>query len=250
MAALGLAMVSCGTAGASGGTASTGFRYGDLTGGVLVSVSGSTLILSTAGGNVNVAFSSSTSISKTSTGSLADIAVGSCVTATGGVDSMGVITATAVTVSPTDNGSCAPGSYPGGNPGGFPGGRLNVSPRARPSGGFGFDFASVRGVVTAMDGTTVTVQATTGSSESLTVPTTARVSTTASGSTADLVAGACVAAVGPRNSSGTVDARSLLIEPADASGCFIGGGGFGGFGGGGFGGFGGGGDSGGTTTTS
>ena len=238
MAALGLAMVACGTAGASAGVPSTGFRAGDLTGGTLVSVSGTTLILSTADGNVDVAFSSSTPISKTSVGGVSDIAVGSCVTATGSVDSTGTITATSVTVSPTVSGSCATGSYTGGNPGGFPGGRANASPRARPSGGFGFDFASVRGVVTAVNGTTVTVRATSGASASLTVPTTARVSTTVTGSTGDLVAGSCVAAIGPRSSSGTVQARSLLIEPAGASGCFTGGSGFGGFGGGGFGGVG------------
>jgi hypothetical protein len=96
-------------------------------------------------------------------------------------------------------------------------------------------------------GTAVTVQASNGSSASLTVPATARISTTASGSSADLVAGSCVAAIGPRGASGTVEARALLIEPAAASGCFTGGSGFGG---GGFGGFGGGGVSGGSTITS
>ena len=135
MAALGLAMVSCGTAGASAGLPSTGFRAGDLTGGTLVSVSGTKLILSTANGNVDVAFSSSTPISKTSAGGISDIAVGSCVTATGSVDSMGVITATAVTVSPTDNGSCAPGSYPGGNPAASPeGGSTSAPGRGPPAG--------------------------------------------------------------------------------------------------------------------
>jgi len=147
------------------------------------------------------------------------------------MDATSAIIATSVTVSPTVNGACAAGSYAGGNPGGFPGGRPSFSPRARPSGGFGFAFASVRGVVTAMDGTTMTVRATTGSSASLTVPATARVSITAGGSTSDLVAGSCVAAIGPRSSSGTVQARSLLIEPAGDSGCFTGGSGFGGFGG-------------------
>ena len=243
-------MAGCGTAGASAGLPSTGFRGGDLAGGTLVSVSGSTLILSTANGNVNVAFSSSTPISKTSAGGLSDITVGSCVTAIGSEGSTVAITATSVTVSPAVSGTCASESYTGGNPGGFPGRGADFSPRALPSGGFGFDFGSVRGVVTAVDGTTVTVQPTTGSSESLTVPSTARISITASGSTSDLVAGACVAAVGPRSSSGTVQAHSLLIEPDSGSGCFAGGGGFGGFGGGGFGGYGGGGGSGGSAITS
>ncbi len=247
MAALGLAMVACGTAGASAGIPSSGFRAGDLTGGTLVNVSGSKLILSTADGNVTVAISGSTPISKTSVGATSDIAVGSCVTATGSMDSPGAITATSVAVSPAVNGSCATDSYAGGNPGGFPGGRLIASPRARPSAGFGFDFASVRGVVTAVEGDTVTVRASSGSSASLTVPATAKVSSTASGSSADLVAGACVAAIGPRNSSGTVQASALLIEPDAPTGCFTGGSGFGGFGGGGFGGAG---DAGGSTITS
>jgi hypothetical protein len=52
-----------------------------------------------------------------------------------------------------------------------------------------------------------------------------------------------VTALGPKNSSGTVAARTLTITPAGANGCTagFGGGGFGGgFGGGGGGGFGGG----------
>jgi hypothetical protein len=198
---------------------------------------------------VTVDFTSSTPISVTGTGSAADITVGSCITATGGEDSTGTMTATRVTVSPAVGGSCPAPSFTGANPGGLPSGRPDFTFRPRSTPGGFADFASVRGLVTAVSGSVVTVQETSGSTPSLTVPATAQVSTTTTGSTSDLVAGACVAAIGTEDSSGTLDARSLLIEPSGPSGCFTGGFGFGGFGGGGYGGFGGFGGGGGTTTT-
>jgi hypothetical protein len=243
---LGLVVAACGTTAAPAGAPSV--RNGNLTDGTVVQVSGSTLVLSTSNGDVNVDFSSSTPISETGTGSVSNITVGSCVTATGS-DATGAIVATRVTVSPAVNGACPATSFPGVNPGGFSGTRPNFTFGPRPSGGFTADFASVRGLVTAVNGGAVTVQPTSGSGQEITVPSTARVSTTSIGSASDLVTGACVAAVGPRSSSGTVNASSLLIEPAGPSGCFTGGSGFGGYGGGGFGGFGGFGGGGGTTTS-
>ena len=242
---LGVALAACGTTGTGSSSGDGGFRSGNITDGSLVSLSGSSLVLSTSSnGNVTVDFTGSTPISVTGMGSAADITVGSCITATGSADSSGTITVARVTVSPAVNGSCATGSFVGGSPG--QGGRPDFTfrPRATP-GGFASDFDSVRGVVTAVSGTAVTVQETGGSTPSITVPSTAQVSTTTTGSTSDLVKGACVAAVGAPASSGTVSARSLLIEPSGSSGCFTGG-----FGPGGFGGFGGsGGGGGGTTTT-
>jgi hypothetical protein len=242
LALLGVAVAACGSAAASGGVPNA-FRNGNLTAGTVVSVSGTTLVLSTSNGSVTVSFSASTPISETGTGSAADITVGSCITATGS-DASGTMTANRVTVSPQVDGSCPAPSFTGG---GFAGGRPDFTFGPRPSGGFTSDFASVRGVVTAVSGSAVTVTPSSGSTQAITVPGTATVSTTTSGSTSDLVAGACVAAVGPRSSSGTVDASSLLLQPAGPSGCFSGGSGFGGYGGGGFGGFAGGG--GGSTTT-
>jgi hypothetical protein len=244
LAAVGLAAAACGAAAASG-PPSTGYRFANLSDGSVASVSGTTLVLNTSSGDVTVTFTSSTPISETSIGSVADITVGSCVTATGS-DATGSITANRVTVSPEVNGSCPAPSFSGG---GFGGGHPDFTFGPRPSGGFTSDFASVRGVVTAVSGGAVTVQPASGSSQGITVPSTATVSTTTPASSSDLVTGACVAAVGSRSSSGTVTASSLLIEPAGPSGCFTGGSGFGGYGGGGFGGFGGFG-GGGTTTTS
>jgi len=249
LAGVGLAIAACGSTNGPLPGGFGGFRDGNLTDGSVVSVSGSTLVLSTSNGDVTVDFTSSTPISATGSGSVSDITVGSCITATGS-DATGTLTATRVTVSPEVNGSCPATSFAGANPGGFPGGRPDFSFAPRPSGGYYSDFASVRGVVTAVSSGAVTVKLTSGSSQGIAVPNTASVSTTTTGSVSDLTSGACVAAVGPKSSSGVVTASSLLIEPAGPSGCFTGGSGFGGFGGGGFGGFGGfGGGGGGTTTT-
>ena len=243
---LGLLIAACGTASTAAPGGYGQLRDGNLTDGSVASLSGSTLVLSTSSGDVTVDFTSSTPISETGTGSVSDITVGSCITATGS-DASGTITASRATVSAEVSGACPATSFTGGNPGGFGGGRPNFTFAPRPSGGFISDFASLRGVVTAVSGTAVTVQPSSGSSQGITVPSTASVSTTTTGSASDLVSGACVAAVGPRSSSAVVTASSLLIEPAGPSGCFTGGSGFGGLGGGGFGGLGGGG--GGTTTT-
>jgi len=64
---------------------------------------------------VAVTLTGSTTVTETVNGTVADLAVGSCVTANGTVDSLGTITAKSVTTSQPQNGSC------GGGFGGFRG---------------------------------------------------------------------------------------------------------------------------------
>ena len=66
-------------------------------------------------GTVAVTLTGSTTITETVKGAVANLAVGSCVTANGTVDSLGTITAKSVTISQPQNGSC------GGGLGGFGG---------------------------------------------------------------------------------------------------------------------------------
>jgi hypothetical protein len=233
VAAAGCLLVACGTTSAV--PAGPGGLRGDGASGQLVQVSGSTLTLSTATGDVTVTFTASTSIEKTGTGTAADITTGSCITATGTADTGGSLTATTVTVSPSSAGTCSLAGRLGG--GLVPGGPFigaSFSPRPLPSGTApGFSF--VRGVVTAVSGTSVTVRSATGTTESIVLSTSASVSSTTAGTAADLVDGVCVTAVGPRSSSGNVTAQSLVVEAAGPSGCpRARGGGFGGSGGGGF----------------
>ncbi|HEV7678861.1 MAG TPA: hypothetical protein VGQ42_09870 [Candidatus Dormibacteraeota bacterium] len=256
-----LALAACG----SGATASTGTssgsaspspsgsanaRRGGGTAGELVKVNGTTLVLNTTGGDVSVDVSgSSLVVSKTRTGTVADVVAGMCLTASGQKDSAGVLTASTVQLRAKVNGTCnAPAGGPGGP--GAPGGTPDPSGTPRPSrtpqpGVVPPAFA--RGEVTKVAGTAVTLQDATGTAVSITVPTTVQVGVTDTIAKTDLSVGDCVLATGQKDSKGVVAARSVSVVPAGPSGCFTGtgpgaGGGFGrGFGGGGFGGGGGGG---------
>ena len=228
--------------------------------GELVKIGNSSLVLNTQSGDVTVDFTGTTPVSKTRTGTLADVTTGMCITATGQKDSAGNLTVSMVVLNAKVDGSCQGGfGFGGGN-----GGGTDRSPGATPRPSFSPPPGTppvglVRGEVPAVNGTAVTVlQTRTSTSTTITVPTTVRISVVDGATTADLSVGDCVAAAGPRNSSGVLTARSLNIVPSGPNGCFTGGG-FGGFfrgggrggggggagsgGGGGF--FGGGGDGGG-----
>jgi hypothetical protein len=134
----------------------------------------------------------------------------------------------------TMNGTCTPQGRNGAgpSPGRFGGGQGNrPSPGAnRPSPPPNFTF--VRGEVASVSGTSVTVTLTTGGTQMLTVPTTARISKVQLASKSQLAVGQCIVATGSKDSSGTVKARNLSIQPKGPTGCTFGRGG-GLFGGGG-----------------
>lgn len=245
-AALGLAVAACGSAAAgSSSTASPNVRTrGNFNGaaGTLVRVSAASLTLATTSGtDVSVSYTSATPVIDTSTGSYQDISVGSCVTGSGTKSGSGAVTVASLTISKPVNGSCAARAILGGSPGAFPSGRAFPSGaagtfRARPSASLPANFAAVRGQVTAVSGTTVTIKdLRTGGTETVTVPTTISVDITSQGSDSDLTQGVCVLAVGQKAASGAITARTLAIEPPGPSGCFTGSNrqGFAGLGGGG-----------------
>jgi len=214
-----------------------GFRNGAS--GQLVKITGTTLILSGTNGDTTVTFDSSTRISKTSSAAVGDIVPGICIVATGTKDAAGVVTATTVRLTPATNGACpAPGTGQGGGGGGGFGFGGFATPRpGRPTPPANLGFGA--GLVTAVNGTQITVKSANGAASTVTVPTTVRVSKTSPATAADLQIGECVMATGQRDTSGTVAARALIISPPSASGTC------GGFGRGGFGGFFGGGGGGG-----
>jgi len=247
-------VAACGNA-ATAGTAATSPSPGARAGaanrggaaGQLVQINPQMLIITGPSGDTTISYTAATTVSRTSNGGLADIAVGTCVVATGRKDANGAITATSVRVSPKPTGGCAaPAGGPGFGPGASP--RPSFSPRPsstpRPS-GFA-NLSIVAGEVTAVSGSAVTVLSATGAtgttgttSQTISVPSAATVTKTGTASLSDLQTGQCLTAVGPKDSSGNVQASSLVISPAGPSGtCNTrvgrgGGGGFGGFGGGG-----------------
>jgi hypothetical protein len=203
------------------------------------------LILTGPNGDITVSYSTTTIFTKTSIGSLADIARGTCILATGQKDSAGAVTATTVLISPKTPAGCAargfgPNNGAGGSP--QPGASPRPSPTARPSNAANGAFVS--GEVTAVSGPSITVLTQANGSETLTVASAATVTDSATVTASALENGQCVRANGPRDSAGDVQATAITITPAGPSGtCTTGvggrrGGGFpgGGFGGGGTGG--------------
>jgi hypothetical protein len=213
----------------SGGNA---FRNGAS--GQLVQVNGQTLILTGPNGDTTVTVTATTTYTKTSIATLADILKGTCIVANGQKDpTSGAITATNVRISPKVAAGClAAGFGPGGNPG--------ATPRPTPPGGATplpapsglANVAFVTGEVTAVSGPSVTVKTATAS-QTFTVASAATITATADVTEAALQNGQCLRANGPKDASGTVQATSVTITPAGPSGTCTTGGGFGpgGFGG-------------------
>ncbi len=250
-----VAMAACGNATSASATTPSGSASASPSGGAnarrggtageLVRITGSTLLLNTQSGDVNVTVGGTTPVTKTRTGTLVDIVAGSCIIATGQKDAAGALTASGVRLSPKTNGTCTGGFGGPGGPGGAPDASASPRPSRTPQPGV-TPPAVARGEVTSVAGTAVTLQDQTGAPVTITVPTTVQVAVSQVITSSQLAVGDCVLATGPKDSKGVVTARSVNVVPPGPSGCFTGGGGGfpgggRGFGGGGFGGGGGGG---------
>ncbi len=230
-------MAGCGTTAASvvpptaSGAAAAGAGRGG-TFGQIVQVNGGALTVSTAAGDVPVAYTSTTTITSTSTGSPGDIVAGTCVVIAGLKDATGAVTASTVRLSHTVNGSCSTTNFPGGGRRAAGFSPPAVSPGATPRPTPNPNAVFVSGMVTAVSGTTVSVTPTTGAVSSITVPTTLTITESSVGGAADLTVNSCVRAVGQKNSQGVVQATALTLQPTNSSGTCTAprGGGRGGFG--------------------
>ncbi len=200
--------------------AGNAFRNGAS--GQLVQISGQTLIVTGPNGDITVMFTGTTTFTKTSVASLADITPGTCVLATGRKDATtGAITATNVRLSPKTSAACTAGGFaPGGVPGASPrpifSPRPGATPRPTPSGQPNAAFVS--GQVTSVSGTAVTILTQASGSQTITVQAAATVTLSAVVTQADLQNGQCLRATGSTDSAGTVLATSITITPAGPSG--------------------------------
>ncbi|WP_290802960.1 hypothetical protein [Herbiconiux sp.] len=242
------------------GAPAGGLPGGGGTSGEIAAITGTTLQVQDTDSQTAVTYSDSTTITQTVAAALSDVTAGVCVTTvSGGFGGAGApgssstdssstdaasTAATSVTISAATDGTCttgfggAGGFAAGGGtpPTDFPDGAMptdvpdGVMPTGAPDGssgagaaGFG-GFAS--GLVTAVSGTTITVQTTsadgTTSTTDVTVDGTTTYSTTKTADASALVVGACVLAQGESDSSGTVAATSLAVSEAGDSGCSTG----------------------------
>ncbi len=262
--ALALALAACGSSSASvtattvapatAGTAPGAGAARPGASGTIAAITGQSLeVQNPRTGQTTVTYTVATVFRQTVAGSLAQVSVGSCITAFGTPPATGAtgsttstppfgapVTATRVTVAPPTNGSCTrtgPGGAPRTGTGGAPGApgtggfrrRAGTTPR----------FSAVFGQVTAVAGALITVTATdpaTGATAALAVTTTSSTSFTVEEAAApsDLAVGKCAQAFGTADTTGAITARSISISSPGPNGCTGGfGGGTGGFGGGG-----------------
>lgn len=251
----GLVLAACSSSGASSTTTSTGgssrppgsgsggFGGRQLPGasGTIASVSGSTMEVQGSSSQTTVSFTSSTTISQRVSGSASSVVAGVCVSAFGKPTSGSStsnnrfgqpVTASSVTVSQPTSGKCSSG-FGGGaaGGGGFPGGGQapqgtppsSLPQGRRPSGQFG-SFGAASGLVTAVNGSSVTVQESnpqTGSTSSVTVTLTGSTSYSEvqSATTSALVVGQCARAFGSSDSTGAIAAQSITVSSPSSNGC-------------------------------
>jgi Domain of unknown function (DUF5666) len=204
-------------------SASPAAGRGNAVAGSVAQLTAGKMVVDEQTGNATVTYDSSTMVLQSGTGSLADAATGTCVNVTGQREASGAITAMTLQVMLNMNGQC--NILQGGNQG-------NQSPRPFPSGSPGQgrnpNAGFARGKVTAVGGTTLTVQQGAGDDVTVIVPSTARITRLTTASASRLTVGLCVQATGQRDSSGVLKARVVTIVQPGPNGCPTGGGGFGG----------------------
>lgn len=210
---------------------SVGRMPGGGTSGEIAAVADALLQVQGDDGQTAVSWDDATTITQTVAAALSDVTTGSCVVATTTGDD-DAAAATSVTVAAATDAACTTG-FGGGMPAGGPSGeRPDGAPTDAPDdgerptgGGFG---AVTAGLVTAVDGSTITVDAD-GTVATITVDDATTYTTTVAADAGALTVGRCVTAQGESDSSGQVAAISLLVSDAGADGCSAGfGGGFGG----------------------
>ena len=239
--------------GQGGGGAGAGFPGAS---GLIAAVSPGTLQVQGTDAQTTVTYGRSTRFTQVVTGKVAD---GDCVTVTGtpvsGDDT--ALTATSVRIEAKVDGACPTLGRGGGNSngagngagggGGFFGG-TSGSPRPRPSGApsgsgqLGRDFAFATGTVTAVSGSTVTVQGvlreprtsaspsaqpTTPASLTVTLSASTQVTATEVTTSKAAVVGMCATAIGKADDRGDIAATSITVSKPDANGCRAGAGAFG-----------------------
>jgi hypothetical protein len=253
----------------AGRGAAGGVRGFPGTTGLLAQIDGTTLQVQGTDTQTAVSYSSKTTFTNTVAAKLSDVVVGVCVQArsarpdpgTGGgaptaapSAASGPIVATSVEISPAVNGTCSAigglrsgGTRPPGTAGdptrppGTPGSGRTRGPGANGNGfAGGFGGLGAFGKVTAVNGTSFTVEsrrptngtATTATPTMQTVQTPAATTYTKTGAASPkaLVVGLCVTALGPADSTGSIAATSIALRPAENGSCSSG------FGGRGFGG--------------
>lgn len=182
-----------------------------------------------ATGQTRVDLTPSTVFTQTVPATSADLAVGSCVVATGTPATpgaaAGVVTVQSVTITPAGPDGCTGGFLGGAGGTRSPGATRSPRPTAGP--GTGADRGGAFGKVTSLSAPTFVVEQanrTTGATRTTTVTwdaTTAFTKVVPAAASA-LSAGQCVNAAGPTDDTGAISATTVNIRPPGPTGCATG----------------------------
>ena len=239
------------TSSGSSASGSTTPRQFPGTSGTIAAINGTSLeVQNPTTGQVTVNYTSTTTFRQTVTAPASEVTVGSCISAFGkptsgsssGKSAFGnPVTATTVSVSQPVSGTCS-GGFGGRAGGATPGGGGGFTPGTgtRPAGASRFgngQFGAASGVVTAVNGSAVTINETNpttkaASSVAVTLTSTTTFTTTGTASSTDLAVGKCARANGSADTTGAITAQSITISTPGPNGCTSGFGGFRGGGGG------------------
>ncbi len=209
--------------------------------GLIADITDQTMQVQGSDGQTAVTWTDATTFTQRVTGTAADVTVGVCVSGFGSQD--GAVSQLSVS-QPTDDqcqmggggmgaGGSRPTGVPSGMPSGAPGdgqrpptdapsGAPGAVPSGMPSGGPGGG-SMVSGLVTGVDGTTVTVKDADGEESTFTLEADATVSTSVAATAAAAVVGGCAAAQGATDETGALTATGITLSEATDGEC---GGGF------------------------
>jgi len=234
-------------AGATPGGGQNGTRQQPGVSGLVAAVTGTTMQVQTRTDQTAVSWTGTTAFSQLVPASLADVTVGACVTVTQPASSSTAgspttaptqVTAGSVQLRQTTNGTCAggPGGAGGQAGGGKAGGGKAGGKTATPAPGSGATGQGanrsgrgfgVTGQVTAVNGSTFTVQET-ARPEATTAPASPSAVTTTSSTTylkqapasaSDVTVGECATAIGTADETGSVAATTITLRPATNGAC-------------------------------
>lgn len=188
--------------------------------GTIAAVTGSTLeVRSPRLGQVSVVLTGSTSLTELVTATVADLAVGDCVTALGTpATTGGALAATRVTISPSVNGHCRRGGLPRRGSSAHHRGSHHGSAHRR-----GHPGHAVFGDITSVSANTMTVSQTrrsgTTASHQVTLTSATTYLRVITVTPSAVTTGECIVATGPQSSTGAVTATAVTIRASVGGHC-------------------------------
>ena len=185
---------------------------GPMTTGTIKAIDGSTLTVTTSSGATTVTTSSSTVVTRTTAATLATIAKGDQVVVMGTTSGSKIAARQIVERDSATSGTAGSsgGAPPGGaaGAGGAPPGGAG-GPGAPPGGGAGAQGRPIDGTVTKVDGSTITVKGSDGTTYTVSTSSSTRVAAEKTATVASLEAGDTVSVMGAKASNGAVNAARI-----------------------------------------